>query len=68
VPFETELAVFNSISDRVEQRARIRIANVRVDADGAVRRDDGDDATSGEKKRIRRRDVLRVLRVLRVRR
>ena len=50
VPFETELAVFNSISDRVEQRARIRIANVRVDADGAVRRDDGDDATSGEKK------------------
>ena len=40
VPFETELAVFNSISDRVEQRARIRIANVRVDADGAVRRDD----------------------------
>jgi hypothetical protein len=50
VPFETELAVFNSISDRVEQRARIRIANVHVDADGAVRRDDGDDATSGEKK------------------
>lgn len=40
VPFEMELAVFNSISDRVEQRARIRIANVRVDADGAVRRDD----------------------------
>jgi hypothetical protein len=46
VPFETELAVFNSISDRVEQRARIRIANVRVDADGAVRRDD---ATSRKK-------------------
>ena len=46
VPFETELAVFNSISDRVEQRARIRIANVHVDADGAVRRDD---ATSRKK-------------------
>ena len=30
VPFETELEVFNSISDRVEQRARIRIANVRA--------------------------------------
>ena len=44
VPFETELAVFNS--DRVEQRARIRIANVHVDADGAVRRDD---ATSRKK-------------------
>lgn len=48
VPFEMELAVFNSISDRVEQRARIRIANVRVDADGAVRRDD---ATYRKKKK-----------------
>ena len=37
VPFEMELAVLNSISDRVKQRARIRIANVHVDADGAVR-------------------------------
>ena len=37
VPFEVDLEVFNSISDRVTQRARIRIANVRVDADGAVR-------------------------------
>ena len=36
VPFEVQLEVFNSISDRVTQRARIRIANVRVDRDGAV--------------------------------
>ena len=44
VPFEVELAVFNNISDRVTQRARIRIANVRVEDDGAVR--GADDASS----------------------
>jgi hypothetical protein len=37
VPFEVDLEVFNSISDRVTQRARIRIANVEIDENGAVR-------------------------------
>ena len=37
VPFEVDLEVFNSISDRVTQRARIRIANVEIDQNGAVR-------------------------------
>jgi hypothetical protein len=36
VPFEVQLEVFNSISDRVTQRARIRIKNVEIDRDGAV--------------------------------
>jgi hypothetical protein len=37
VPFEVDLEVFNSISDRVTQSARIRIKNVEIDRDGAVR-------------------------------
>ena len=37
VPFEVDLEVFNSISDRVTQRARIRIKNVEIDQNGAVR-------------------------------
>jgi hypothetical protein len=53
VPFEVDLEVFNSISDRVTQRARIRIKNVEIDRDGAVR--ETEDAEGREDAKTRRR-------------
>jgi len=45
VPFVMELRVFNSISDRVTQSARIRIANVEIKKSGAFV--EGGDGNSG---------------------
>ena len=36
LPFELDLTVTNSISERVSQNARVIISNARVDADGRV--------------------------------